>query len=449
MFGITATTCQNARVTERDQQSHEPDEVAAEQTAVPEHTPHRTSHKSTHRVAEGVPTEQERASDGPDLAKSRATPDPGAPPQKPAREKVIDAGYRWVAARSISLVCIVLGLVVLGLVVRFAWSILLPVALGVLFATVLQPPAAWLERKLKFPPALASASVLILAIALIGLVVRLVTPSIADGSTDIASDAVKGLTRLRDWLVDADLGVSANQLEEVLGYLQDKIADNASTIANGVLVGVNAAANVVVNLVLALVLAFLFIKDGRRFLPWVSRISGHKAGPHLAAVGHRIWDTLGGFIRTQALVSLIDGVFIYIGLVIVGVPMALPLAVVTFFGGFIPIVGAFAAGALAVLVALVSVGPIKALIVLGIIVAVQQIEGNVLSPILQSKSMNLHAAVVLLSVTLGGSLFGIIGAFLAVPVAATIAVVLRYLDQQITLHSSDPDPPPAEAKAGD
>ena len=120
-----------------------------------------------------------------------------------------------------------------------------------------------------------------------------------------------------------------------------------------------------------------------------------------------------------------------IGLVILGVPLAYALAIITFIGGFIPIVGAFVAGGLAVLIALVSNGPVNALIVLAIILAVQQLEGNVLQPWLQSKSMKLHAVIVLLAVMLGASLFGGIGAFLAVAVAATVAVVLRYYGEQV------------------
>src|SRR5690606_23408894 len=153
-----------------------------------------------------------------------------------------------------------------------------------------------------------------------------------------------------------------------------------------------------VNLVVTLILTFLFLKDGRKFIPWVRDLTGDRVGGHLAEVLGRSWATLSGFIRTQALVSFIDAVFIGIGLLIIGVPLAIPLAVLTFFGGFIPIIGAFVAGAVAVLVALVAVGWQGALWVLLLIIVVQQLEGNVLSPWLQSKSMNLHAAVVLLSV---------------------------------------------------
>ena len=145
----------------------------------------------------------------------------------------------------------------------------------------------------------------------------------------------------------------------------------------------------------------------------------------------RVWATLGGFIRTQTLVALIDAVIIGVGLWILGSPLAVPLAVITFFGGYIPIIGAFVSGALAVLVTLVTNDYKDALIALVIVIAVQQLEGNVLSPMLQGKNMNLHPAVVLLSVTAGGSLFGITGAFLAVPVAATVAEIMRYVNERI------------------
>lgn len=146
---------------------------------------------------------------------------------------------------------------------------------------------------------------------------------------------------------------------------------------------------------------------------------------------------MAGFIRAQAIVSLVDAVLIGVGLLILKVPLALVLAVLTFFGGFIPIVGAFTAGALAVVIALVSNGMSNALMVLVLIIAVQQIEGHILQPVLQSKAMNLHAAVVLLSVTVGSTLFGVIGAFLAVPVAATLAVLVRYHSELVALRAGE------------
>jgi predicted PurR-regulated permease PerM len=189
--------------------------------------------------------------------------------------------------------------------------------------------------------------------------------------------------------------------------------------------------------VLVLVLAFIFVKDGPAFLPWLRREAGTEIGGHLTEVFSRSWKTLGDFIRVQAMVSFVDAFFIGLGLVLLGVPLAPALAVLTFFAGFVPIVGALAAGTLAVLVALVSNGLTTALIVLGIIIAVQQLESNVLQPVLQGRSLNLHAAVVLLAVTAGGTLFGIIGAFLAVPVAAVTAAVLRYISEQVSLRAGE------------
>jgi predicted PurR-regulated permease PerM len=164
----------------------------------------------------------------------------------------------------------------------------------------------------------------------------------------------------------------------------------------------------------------------------VTTLGGQRAGQHTAELLTRTWATLGGFIRTQTIVALIDAVIIGAGLSIIGVPLAIPLAVITFVGAYVPILGAFISGVLAVLVTLVTNSPKDALIALILVLAVQQLEGNVISPWLQGKNLNLHAAIILLSVTLGSSLFGITGAFLAVPVVATAAEVLRYLNERIT-----------------
>ncbi|NLE98196.1 MAG: AI-2E family transporter, partial [Propionibacterium sp.] len=151
----------------------------------------------------------------------------------------------------------------------------------------------------------------------------------------------------------------------------------------------------------------------------------------------RLWVTLSGYIRTQAIVSLVDAVFIGLGLWLLDVPLAFPIAILTFIAGFIPIVGAVSAGAVAVLVALVTGGWVQALLVLGVVILVQQLEGNILQPLLQSRVMQLHPVIILLAVLLGGGWFGIIGAFLAVPVAAAGAVVLRYLGDMIDLRTGD------------
>jgi predicted PurR-regulated permease PerM len=161
-------------------------------------------------------------------------------------------------------------------------------------------------------------------------------------------------------------------------------------------------------------------------VPWVAAQTGARSAPHVAALSEKSWATLSSFVRQQAFVGFIDAFFIGLGLLVMGVPLVLPLAVITFFGAFVPIIGAFVAGAFAVLIALVSNGFTTAVVILAVVVAVQQLEGNVLQPIIQGRGLNLHAAVVILAVTAGSSLAGIIGAFLAVPVTALVAVAYRY-----------------------
>jgi putative heme transporter len=368
---------------------------------------------------------------------------PAAVPRRSSREQVIGDGITWLSRWSLRWLLIAAGATLLGLLVREFWSILLPVILALIVTTVLQPPAWYLERKLGIPTAVSAAVVLVGSLAAVALVVVLLAPTVGNQSGDIANDASTGLTQIQDWVNNSDL-ISDKQIDSVVSAAQDRLTSSASSIASGVLVGVGAVTSALVTLLITLILTFFFLKDGRRFAPWMRGLTGARAGGHLVEVSSRAWLTLGGFIRTQALVSLVDAVLIGAALLIVQVPLAIPLAILTFFGGFIPIVGAIAVGAIAVLVALVSNGVSGALIILAVIVGVQQLEGNVLSPMLQSKSSDLHAGVVLLAIALGSTLFGIIGAFLAVPVVATLAVILRYLNEIVAARAPEERPEPED-----
>ncbi len=247
-----------------------------------------------------------------------------------------------------------------------------------------------------------------------------------DFSTILASFE-QPLHKLQNFLEEYfSLNVSTISISDTIGAQVERLF-NPEKLQNFLGSIVSGVANAVIALFSITFITFFFLKDGQRFLPLVRRVTGRRVGWHLTEILTRCWKTLGGFIRTQAIVSFIDAFFIGLGLFAIGVPLAGPLAIITFFGGFIPIVGAFSAGALSVLVALVANGFSSALAVLVLIIAVQQLEGNILSPMLQSKAMNMHAAVVLLSVTVGGGLFGLLGAFVAVPAAAMITEVVRYL----------------------
>jgi predicted PurR-regulated permease PerM len=349
-----------------------------------------------------------------------------APAPAAGRGPRMQAASRTLAIASAQFLLIAAAVVVLFYVLGRLWSILLPIVLGLLIATVLWPATRFL-RKHRWPPALASATVLLAFLAALGGIVAAIAPSVADQVTQLADQSTAALQDVQEWLQGPPFNLGEDQIGNAVDSVINSIQGNAQNIAGYALSGASAVGNSLINLVLALVLVFFFLKDGPRWVPWLAAQTGPRAARHVAALSYKTWATLSEFIRQQALVGFIDAFFIGLGLWILDVPLVLPLAVLTFFGGFVPIIGAFVAGAFAVLIALVSNGFTTALIVLIIVLLVQQIEGNVLQPIIQGRGFNLHAAVVILAVTAGSSLAGIIGAFLSVPVAALIAVVYRYV----------------------
>ncbi len=367
-----------------------------------------------------------------------------------SQEHVIGSGVTWLARWTFRWLLIGVGAIALGWLVGQLWSIVLPVVLALVLTTVLVTPARFAERRLNLPAGLAAFIAVIFALTVVVGAVLAAAPVVADQSVDLGNSAADGLAQVRDWLAQSGL-LSQAQFDDAVASAQDRLRSSGSAIASGVLVGASAVGSALITGVLTLVLTFFFLKDGRRFLPWLRRVTGSSVGRHLTEVAERAWYTLGGFIRTQAFVGLIDAVLIGIGLVIVGVPLVIPLALLTFVAAFVPVVGAVVIGALAVLVALVSQGWVAALVVGLIVLGVQQLEGNVLLPWLQGRSLGLHAGVVLLAVVLGSSLFGVAGAFLGVPFVAIAAVVARYLLECAAQSAGDPAPEPttqAEADAG-
>ncbi len=358
------------------------------------------------------------------------------------RGRAIGEGVTWTAQWGLRLLLVGAGVVVLWLLIGALWSIVLPVLLAVILATVLWPPAAWLRRH-RFPPALAATTVLLAGIVVLAGLIALISTTVSSGIGQVTESAVGGIATIQGWIAGPPLNLGRSELDAVLQEVTTQLQASVASISSGVLAGVTGVASGVITTLLVLVLAFLFVKDGPRFLPWVRSVAGDGAGGHLAEVLQRIWATVGGFIRTQAIVSFVDSVLIAIGLLVVGVPLALPLAVITFLSGFIPYVGALVGGGLAVLVALVSNGFTAAIIVLALILVVQQLDGNILQPVLQSRSLGLHAGVILLAVTAGGTLYGIAGAFLSVPVVAAAGVVVRYLGERLDDRVSGGSPPAA------
>ncbi|MGX1128641.1 putative PurR-regulated permease PerM [Streptomyces glaucescens] len=355
------------------------------------------------------------------------------------------AALRTSARACLDLLLVLLtASVVLWLLGRM-WSVVWPLIVG-LFITTLTWPAARFLRRRGWPPALAASVVTVLFLLVVTGILALITVPVASESGELADGAVEGIQRIREWAAGPPLNIGDDQITDGFDTAVARLQDSLGSLLTTVAAGLSTVVNGVVTAVLALFLMFFFLKDGPRFLPWLSRQLPGRLATDIPVVAERSWETLGAFVRSQAFVGLLDAVLIGIGLWILKVPLVLPLAVLTFVSAFVPIVGALFAGLVAVLIALVSNGPTDALIVLAIIVVVQQLEGNVFQPMIQSRGLGLHAGVVLLAVTLGGSLAGIVGSLLAVPAAALIAVVWNYLREQLS--EPEPEPEADESSSG-
>ena len=338
----------------------------------------------------------------------------------------------WAWRMIISIAALALALVI----VYFAWRAILPAILAVLVTSLLAPVAKLLKA-VKFPPALAALTTLLGSIGAVVGIFAAMGPTIRSQGSALVNEAENGARELLSMTDRLPFEVDVSKVSEFSDSIVKFLRNQSGTIASSLVSGVSVASTLVITIVIMFVLTFFFLKDGSKFLPWLRQYTGHDIGWHATELLTRVWNTLAGFLRTQAVVSFVDAVFIGLGLWILNVPLAFVLATITFFAGFIPIIGAITAGTLAVIIALVSNGLTNALLVLGLIILVQQLESNILQPVLQSRSMGLHAAIVLLSITLGSALAGIIGAFLAVPIAATVAVIMRYHSEMVGLRAGD------------
>lgn len=361
---------------------------------------------------------------------SSTTPDQ----HKPDRGTVLADGFKGMAAWSVRFIVVIAALALALWLLAQAWVAVFPIIMAVLVTTVMWPAVRWL-RKHKWNDGLAAITVLVFSfVAFLG-VLALLVPSIVSQSSELADEATGGVKQLQSWVEGPPLNLDSGTLGDGLEQAKSWLADQSDAIASGALSTAASAGSGLVTLALIVVLVFFFLKDGSRFLPMLRRVSGPRVGDHLTDALTRVWHTVSGFIRTQAAIGLIDAAPIGLGLWLLNVPLAFTLTVLTFFAAFIPVIGALVAGGLAIVIALLSNGPTTAIIVLVIVLAVQQVESNVLQPLLQSKSMDLHPGIVLLAVAAGGTIFGIVGAFLAVPIAASVMTLLRYVNEQIDLKS--------------
>ena len=300
--------------------------------------------------------------------------------------------------------------------------VVIPVLLAFFLTSVLSPPVQWLKRKgwSPIPATWGGVAVLLIVLALVGV---LLVPSFASGLGPLGEDLEAATESTIEWLSEGPLQLSDTQIEEYLDTAVSSLQENLGNIATGVLGGATVAFEILTGAVLTFLAAFFYLKDGDRgFRALLERVPNpQKTERALVAA----WTTLSSYVRGLATVGLVDAVLIGVGLAILGTPLALPLAVLVFLGGFFPIVGAFVSGLVAVAVAFVNGGPTDALIVLAIVVGVQQLEGNVLYPIIFKRALELHPLIILLAIAVGGVAFGIVGAFLAVPLTAMAVAVAQ------------------------
>ncbi|MEU4399954.1 AI-2E family transporter [Micromonospora orduensis] len=315
---------------------------------------------------------------------------------------------------SACLVVVVAGLYLVG---RIA-VLLAPLAIALaatVFLTALLDPVLLLLRRLRLPAALAALLTVLLLLGILVGVGALVWNLTASQFDQLSQELTQGLDRSRDF-VTSTLPVSDAQLDRLIDQAREGLSGSSPDPVSGA----RTATEVLGSALLALVLLFFLLKDGRSMWHWVlSRVSGPNQSV-AAEAGRAGWQTLGAYSRGTMLIAAIDAIGIGLALVLLRVPLALPLALITFLGGFVPIIGATVAGAVAVLVALAANGPTTALLTLAAVIAVQQIEGNLLEPLVMKRQVRLHPAVILVAVTAGTLIAGIAGAFVSVPITAVL-----------------------------
>jgi predicted PurR-regulated permease PerM len=327
------------------------------------------------------------------------------------------------ARRGWQLVGVALGLTVLWFVFQRLYLLVATVFVAVLLAALFVRPQAWLEDH-GMPRTLATVTVvvggmLVLGAVLFALVLRFVTqaPQLVDQVDRLS-------VQVRDWLHGPPLHLSSQELTNLVQNGLDRLANHWQTIADQALQRTLTLLKVVVGFLGAVVLAFFLVRDRRKLITWTLERTVRPERRELAwAVLRRAWHTLEGYIRGTVIIGLLDAVLIGSGLLVLGVPLAVPLMGLTFFGSFFPIIGATVAGGVAIAVATVSNGLSTGLIVALIVIVVQQVDGNVFQPGVMSHEIDLHPVVILLVLTAGGLAGGIIGAAMAVPVTAILANV--------------------------
>ncbi len=384
-----------------------------------------------------APARRRRRS-GPD----RATGTLLGPDDPREAEDAVPNGLRVAAAWSWRALVVGAALYALLVLAGYVAVVIIPVIVALLLAALLQPGAALMVRQ-GWPHAVAATTMLVVGVGVVAGIITLVVERFTAGYADLADQVGQGIEQVRDF-VTRNFPVSQAEIDRALETAQQTVVDNRDTLTAGALTTAATVGEVVTGIVLALFTLFFFLKDGRPIWLWFVGLAPRASRAYLDEAARRAWRTLVSYVRATALVALVDAVVIGIALAIIGVPLAIPLAALVFLGAFIPIIGSFLAGTAAVLVALVSNGPIAALVVLAVTIGVMQLEGHVLQPLLLGRAVRVHPLAVVLSIGAGLLIAGIFGALVAVPLIACLNVAGTYLSRR---HEGPRPPEPRLGRA--
>lgn len=338
----------------------------------------------------------------------------------------VTPGMRITAAWSWRLLVVVAAAALVYYGISYLSEITVPLVIALLLSALLTPARRFLGRHgWKNTP--ATIVVFVGGLLVVAGIITLVVQQFVKGSADLANRVSDGVTKVQNWLVTGPFHVSQAQINSAADAAKKAVLDNRDALTSSAVTTASTIGRVVTGLVLVLFILFFFLRDGEKIWRWVVGLAPSRARSRMAGAGDRAWVALTGYVHATVLVAFVDAVGIGLGLVILGVPLAVPLTALVFLSSFIPIVGALVSGIVAVLVALVTVGLVKAIIVLGVVILVQQLEAHVLQPVLMGRAVHLHPLAVALSIASGVIIGGIVGGLLAVPFAACVNAAGKYL----------------------
>ena len=348
---------------------------------------------------------------------------------------------RKTAAWTWRLLVILAGVVALLWVVDRLKVIVVPVALAVMLTALLVPAVDWLDRR-RLPRGGAVALTLLGSIAVFGGILTFVVSQFISGLPELVTQVERSIESATGWLIEGPLHLSREQIDGAGDTAITAIRDNQEKLTSGALSTAATLTEILTGALLTLFTLIFLLYGGRHIYAFLTKIVPAASRERVRDAGRAGFHSLIGYVRATVLVALVDALGIGAGLAIMGVPLALPLASLVFLGAFVPVIGALLTGLLAVVVALLTKGVVYALIVLGLIIAVMQLEGHVLQPLLMGRAVSIHPLAVVLAIATGGVLAGIIGALLAVPAVAFLNSAVR------VLIAPDPGEEAAELEAG-